>query len=61
MCVVKKEVGLLLAVQPQEVGSLPLNRAAGTFRIKMGQKNKMGGARGGAYTYYPLSPCVPLS
>lgn len=26
MCVIKKEVGFLLAAQPQEVGSLPLKK-----------------------------------
>lgn len=49
VCVVKKEVGFLLAAQPQEVGSLPLNRAAGTSRIRARgneQGNEAGWSKG---------------
>lgn len=49
VCVVKKEVGFLLAAQPQEVGSLPLNRAAGTSRIRARGKeqgNETGWSKG---------------
>lgn len=51
MCVVKKEVGFLLAAQPQEVGSQPLNRAAGTSRMRARGKeqgNEIGWSKKGA-------------
>ncbi len=58
VCVVKNGVGFLLAAQPQEVGSLPLNRAAGTSRIRAREKeqgNETGWSKGAGVTCDVLS------
>lgn len=61
VCVVKKEVGFLLAVQPQEVGSLTLNRAARISSIRgKEQGSETGWSKGSGNLSRPLSPCVPL-